>query len=64
MFVSLKGSLNDKKVFAMVNILAVNRIKITFTKGQIIYGIQKICFAGTIRAYKTINTITERCLSL
>ena len=51
-------------LFPMTDIICVNRIEIAFRHGEIIDGIKKIGFPGTVISHKTIDLLAERQLKL
>ena len=44
----LKQGINYKKIFAMLDVLNGQRIEITFAVGQMIYGIEDVCFSNPV----------------
>lgn len=52
-------SLHNKERFIMTDILGIRQIKIAFTHGKLIQGIQNIRFPYAVIPYKTIKTGTE-----
>ena len=55
----------QKEMFLpMPDIVGVNRVKITFCQGEIIDGIKKVGFPGTVIPNKTIDLLAKRQLQL
>ena len=44
----------------MLNILGINQVEIAFTKGKVMNGIEKVCFARTVIPNKTIDLIRKQ----
>ncbi len=51
---------NDEKVRSLFNLLAINRVKITFAECQVINSIKQVGFACTIVAGENIYTFAKR----
>ena len=50
-----KPALQHKKTLVVADILAIDRIKVTLAKRQVMYGVEQIGFADSVVPYKTID---------
>src|ERR1700761_5322800 len=64
MFITIKIAGNDKKICALLNLLAINRVEVAFAKREVVYGIKQIGFTRAVIARKSIYTRAKRKLGI
>jgi hypothetical protein len=62
LLISMINAVNHKKIIAMADILCINGVEITLTKGQVIDGIQEVCLSRAVVSDKTVDLVGKNIL--